>query len=52
MATALESQVRQRDPRSALSAVGQGEAGALDSVTPSVGGENQAPTGGSWGCSC
>ena len=52
MATALEGQVRQWDPRSALSTVSQGEARALDSVTPSVDGENQAPTGGSWGCTC
>lgn len=52
MATALEGQVRQWDPRSTLSAVCQGEAGALDSVTPSVDGENQAPIGWSWGCTC
>ena len=57
MATALEGQVRQWDPRSALSTVSPGfshleEARALDSVTPSVDGENQAPTGGSWGCTC
>lgn len=31
---ALEGRVRQWDPRSTLSAVSQGEAGALDSVTP------------------
>lgn len=34
MATALESQVRQQDPRSTLSAVGQGEAGALIQSPP------------------